>query len=81
LAVYLNSDIGQKSIQNIATGSTVRSLSVKDLLEKIEIPVLSEEEQNAVVSLYKNIKEQRRFLERKVKVQEQIINGIINELI
>ena len=80
LAVYLNSENGQRSLQGIATGATVRSISIAEL-GLLEIPILSEEEQNTIVALYKNIREQRTLLEKKVKVQGQIINSIINELI
>lgn len=79
LAVYLNSDVGQRALQSIATGATVRSIS-RGELGLLEIPILGYEEQNAIVALYKNIKEQRALLEKKVKVQGQIINSVIYEL-
>lgn len=80
LAVYLNSEIGQRALQSIATGATVRAIS-RGELGCLEIPILGYEEQNTVVALYKNIKEQRALLEKKVKVQGQIINSVIYELI
>ena len=79
LAVYLNSIPGQRNLSGILTNGTIRTLLKRDL-EKISIPIPSVEKQKQLVHLNENIRKQQTHLERKIKLQNNMVSAILNQL-
>ncbi|MFC1612957.1 hypothetical protein ACFL23_01360 [Patescibacteria group bacterium] len=80
LMIYLNSNIGQKAIQEKATGGAIKTILKKDL-ENIVVRMDDIETQNQIISLYKNNKRQQEMLSKKKDLVNNIIQNVINNLI
>ncbi len=79
LAIYLNSVAGQRNLYPCLTAGTIRTLLKRDL-ENIQIPLSSLDQQKQIIRLDENIRGQARLLSRKISVQKNVINGILNQL-
>ncbi len=79
LVAYLNSNAGQRQLQDRATGATVRSI-LRSELGKIEIPIPPTEKQQSIVALERNIKQQNKLLDRRIALNNQLIDGTINSI-
>lgn len=71
LCAYLNSHRGQVSILKIATGSSVKMLSLGEL-GRIQIPIPAKDAQNTFSSLVKNIAQQKNLLKHKTGLLDQL---------
>lgn len=79
LAVYLDSTKGRKELNKITLGGYIKGIS-KTNLEELKIPIPSVEIQKNVISLYENIAKQKGFLERKTKINNEILDYMVNQL-
>lgn len=77
LTLYLNSSVGQKQLQSMATGATVRAVSLRELRD-FDIPIPEKEKQQAVISLWKNIQSQNGILRRRIQLQEKLVDDFIS---
>jgi len=80
LCAYLNSNRGQADLQKIATGSSVRTVSLGELNE-LKIPVPKLEDQKRLNGLVKTIHKQRELLERKSTLLDQIRRTSTSQII
>lgn len=80
LAVYLNSSSAQKAFNKVSSGGSIKSLLRGDL-EQLEIPLPTTKVQDTVVSIAKNIEAQSSLLERKNQLNEELIEGTLNNII
>ena len=78
LAICLNSAKIQNYLEQIARGSIMRSIRLKDLLE-VEIPIIDLEEQKTIVKLIVNLEEQSYLLENKQQLLSEIHHGAIQK--
>ena len=79
LSLYLNSPDGQKKILDTVVGSYIYAIS-KNKFEEIEIPIPPLDKQKSVVDLQNNIVQQEIILERKQKLNREIINATLRNL-
>jgi len=70
---------GQRNLYPCLTAGTIRTLLKRDL-ENIQIPLSSLDQQKQIIRLDENIRGQARLLSRKISVQKNVINGILNQL-
>ncbi|WP_053217761.1 N-6 DNA methylase [Virgibacillus senegalensis] len=71
LEAYLQSEFGMRELQKYEKGTMMKTISIRDL-EKIMIPVLTEEEQNKIGKAYDLLKrEQEVTLERIKRIEEE----------
>lgn len=80
LSIYLNSDFVQKKINEKITGAVIKSLLKKDVAE-IEVIVPGLEDQKKIINIYFNNLEQKKLLNKKIELTNQINKGAINKLI
>lgn len=80
LTIYFHSKPGQRALQNMATGATVRSVPLSKLQE-MDIPVPELSKQQMVIDVYENMKQQKALLQRKIQIREEIVEGVMNTLI
>lgn len=80
LSIYLNSPIGQRNLLSLSTSSAIRHIKKKDL-ESISVPLLPLDQQQKIVDLFNNIKEQEKILKRKNEVHKQILNATFQEMV
>lgn len=81
LSLYLNSEIGQKSIINIVSGgSYIQSVLVKNLME-LGIPIPPMHTQKSIIALNENMEDQEKLLKRKQEIKQTIINATFANLI
>jgi len=71
LCSYLNSNKGQIDLLRIATGASVRMLSLNELKE-LHIPIPSPENQKSFSDLVNNIYQQKILLKKKQFILDQI---------
>jgi type I restriction enzyme S subunit len=79
LAIFLHSMRGQREINKITLGGYIKGISKKHL-EKLVVPVPPMDIQEKVVFLYDNIINQNRFLKRKSKINNEILDYVVNHL-
>jgi len=80
LSLYLNSDIGQKSLYQIVTGGAyIQSMLIKDLNE-LEIPIPPINTQKSIIAIHENAAKQELLYTRKQEIQKNIINSIFINL-
>ena len=80
LTIYMNSAFGQKDISQVVTGAAIK-LILRNDLESINIPVLPRTQQEKMVALYKNIKQQEDLLKRRNELHKNIMNAAFHKLI
>lgn len=76
LAIYLNSNNGQKEISKSLTGGAIKTILRKDL-ENICVVVPEASKQQAIISLYKN----NIALQNKLNTKKILINNIIESAV
>lgn len=79
LSHYLNSKEGQDALSQIISGSYIGALPRKGL-EKIDIPIPSLRKQEALINLFRNIREQQKIIDREKKIKQNIINATFKSL-
>jgi restriction endonuclease S subunit len=80
LAICLNSINMQKELLKIAKGSSIQMIFRRDLME-LKIPLIPTNEQKKLIDFYKNIEKQKKLLSDKIKIQHNIANFIIRDLL
>lgn len=73
LAIYLNSPHGQEQLRDIATGATIRTLTISQL-QNIPIPIPPPGTQQALIDLTQNIQDQQCLLDRKKLLLDTLLN-------
>lgn len=80
LAIYLNSYIGQSQLDKIAIGSTIRTISKKEL-ENLSIPIPDVQLQESLSLLQKNIQQQQKYFLKKIRLNEKFTEGVLQAVI
>lgn len=80
LAIFLNSEDTQKKIQEKITGAVIKTLLKKEVGE-IEIVIPNLDDQKKIVAIYFNNLEQKKLLNKKIELTNQISKGAINKII
>ena len=80
LAVFLNSLVGQKQLNEKATGAAINTILRKDL-ENIRIPIPDIKTQEKVVHLYQSNKKLQKALAWKMKLINNINEVAISKLL
>ena len=80
LSLYLNSKEGQDALSNIVTGSYIGAIPRREL-EKIKIPVPPLQKQEALIHLFRNMREQKKILDRRSEITQNIINATFKSLV
>ena len=75
LLYYINSSRGQKTLRNIMMGSTVKTISKKDLLE-LSIPIPPIEKQKIIVDTMTNMIRQKILLKKKIQLLNTLTYNI-----
>jgi len=80
LALYLNSPSGQSQLEKLSSGNYIKSVPKFNLI-KLEIPIPEIDVQEKIIDLYSNINNQRKLLNRKIKIISNISSvSLINIL-
>lgn len=79
LAIYLNSSKGQKELNKISLGAYIKGISRQNL-EELTIPIPDIQTQQLVISLFDNITGQKNHLERKIAINDEILDYTIDKL-
>lgn len=77
LALYLNSSVGQKIINEQATGVVINTILKKNL-ENLVVTIPKMEVQKKIISLYQNNKKLEKLLNKKKVLINKITEDIIN---
>lgn len=80
IAAYLNSQIGQKELNEISTGAIIKNLSYKNLLQ-IPVRLPSIEKQKLLVNLLEQIDEYNEVINREQVLINRIKDAIMHEQI
>lgn len=80
LAIYLNSEIGQNSIQKILTGSTIKTV-LRGALEDLSIPIPLLNVQEMIIEISVNWQKREKLLNRKKNLGKNIAEGAIKQLL
>lgn len=80
LAVFLNSLVGQKQLNEKATGAVINTILRKDL-ENIRIPIPDPRKQERIVQLYQANKKLQEALARKMKLINNINEVAMSKLL
>ena len=80
LAIFLNSLVGQKQLNEKATGAAINTILRKDL-ENIRIPIPDIKTQEKVVHLYQSNKKLQKALTQKMKLINNINEVAISKLL
>ncbi len=75
LAAYLNSGQGQAALQRIASGSSIRTLHLKELSE-IPVPIPSPQIQQLTVLIARNVLQQKDLAKRKNQLLDDLLSAI-----
>ncbi|MBU1200653.1 restriction endonuclease subunit S [Patescibacteria group bacterium] len=79
LSLYLNSSRGNKNLQNITTGSTIKSI-LKNDLESLKIPIPPFSTQKNLIKLSQNQINQAKLLGDKLTINSNILEGALYQL-
>lgn len=80
LAIFLNSDGGQKQIKEISAGAVIPAILRKDL-EDIVVPIPTLSIQEKIVMLYHSSKKLQRALKRKAELIDNLNESVLNKLL
>ncbi|EKE19122.1 MAG: hypothetical protein ACD_9C00127G0003 [uncultured bacterium] len=80
LAIYLNSEAGQNSIQKILTGSTIKTI-LRRTLANLKIPIPPLPAQKQIVEIIENWRKRERLLSKKMSLSKNIANGAIQKIL
>lgn len=80
LAAYFESSEGQKKLQLLAVGETIKGLSLKSLLE-VEIPIPSLEVQENMTKYLKLLDEYKRISREELDLRDKIKNAVLTALL
>jgi type I restriction enzyme, S subunit len=80
LSLYLNSKEGQDALSSIVTGSYIGAIPRREL-EKIKIPIPPLSKQEALIHLFRNMRDQKKILDRKNEITQNIINATFKSLV
>ncbi|MBU1626627.1 restriction endonuclease subunit S [bacterium] len=80
LSIYLNSNAGQRQIQQILSGTIIKTILRREL-ENLPVIIPSLQKQKQVIAIYENWKKREELLNRKITLNNNIANGAINYLL
>ncbi len=80
VSYYLNSKLGQDCLSKIISGSYIGAVPRKEL-ENINIPIPSINYQQAIIDLFKNMREQQKIIDRKSAINKNILNSAFRTLV
>lgn len=81
LMVFLNSLMGQNLLQNLDRGTIIRTLSKKNLLTMLPVPLPSLELQKRAVHVFRNYHSRAVLYERKATLEKQVAYQAIISLL
>ncbi len=76
LCAYLNTPQCQQQLQRIASGSTIRTLLIKNL-SLLEIPIPPIKTQQSIVNLARNVTSQQKIFQQRNNLLGQLVHSII----
>lgn len=80
LSLYLNSADGQKKIMGTIIGTSyIQSIVIKNLID-LGIPIPLIDKQKTIIELDENVKKQEKIIQRKNKLNSEIINSIFTNI-
>lgn len=79
LAIYFNSPNGQRELNKVSLGGYIKGIS-KTNLETLTIPIPSKDIQEKIILLHDNIVKQKGLLERKLTINKEVLNCVVNNL-
>lgn len=80
LSIYLNSNAGQKQIQQILSGTIIKTILRREL-ENLPVIVPSIQKQKQIIAISNNWQRRAELLNRKITLNNNIANGAINYLL
>lgn len=80
LSIYLNSNAGQQQIQQILSGTIIKTILRREL-ENLPVIIPSIQKQKQIIEIYKNWQKREELLNRKITLNNNIANGAINYLL
>lgn len=80
LAIYLNSELGQKEIYRNLSGVAI-SIILRRNLEDLPILVPSLEKQQRIIDIFLNWHKRDELMHKKIKLQKNIADGAISTLL
>ena len=80
LSIYLNSNAGQKQIQQILSGTIIKSILRREL-ENLPVIIPSLQKQKQIIEIYMNWQKRKELLNRKITLNNNIAKGAINHLL
>lgn len=76
LCAYLNTPKGQQQLQRIASGSTIRTLLMKNL-SLLDVPIPPIATQQAIADLARNISSQSKLLQQRDALLSELISSVV----
>ncbi len=80
LALFLNSEAGQKEMKEFIHGATIQALPKQQFLN-VEVPILSEKDQKMAIEIYKLGQEIAHLQIKKQKLSEGIAEAAIRTIL
>lgn len=80
LTIFLNSIEGQRRLNSISSGATIKTILRREL-DEIEIVVPSLEKQKKIIEIFENTKKQEKLLNDKIFFTNKIAEGAITKLL
>ncbi len=80
LSIYLNSNIGQRQIKQILSGTIIKTILRKEL-ENLSIIIPSIKKQKQIIDIYKNWQKREDLLNKKIIFNKNIANSTINHIL
>jgi restriction endonuclease S subunit len=80
LSIYLNSNTGQKYIQQILSGTIIKTILRREL-EDLPVIVPSIQRQKQIIEIYNNWDKRESLLVKKIMLNKKITEGAINYLL
>ncbi len=81
LALFLNSDAGQKEIYQCVRGATIPALSKNEFMKEVLVPILSAEDQKIAVEVYKLAQTLAKLQIKKQELTKNISDAAISKLL
>lgn len=75
LALYLNSTSGQNSLKSIATGASIRTLTISEL-SNLKVPITSADLQQRLILFSRNVNRQQELIKNKTKLLDDLLNSV-----
>ena len=80
LSIYLNSNTGQKQIQQILSGTIIKTILRRELAE-LPVIIPSIQKQKQIIAISNNWQKRKELLNQKIILNKSVANGAINYLL